>query len=274
MNIKTKHNALAILRERKGVLLMAHRGNCTSHLVDNTLPALEYALQSGADVLEMDLFSSTDGELFLFHTGLEREFLREDADVTSMSSAEVRSRKLYNRLGERTDEGIAAFEDVLKLTKGRCILNLDRCDAIFGLVTEAVKKHGMQNQIFLKSVPTEENLSRMEAEAPDIMYFPIQRYTLDGLKEAEARNLNMVGIELTFDDEEMVSEERMRAWHERGYLLLTNSMNMTGRTLSAFHDDNLSISGSPEKGWGWLQNRGFDIIQTDYADKLAEYLRR
>ena len=97
---------------------------------------------------------------------------------------------------------------------------------------------------------------------------------MDGLKEAEETGLNMVGIELTFDDEGMVSRERMDSWHEKGYFLLTNSLNIGGPSLNAGHDDDISMAGNPAQGWGWLTNQGFDIIQTDHAEQLAKYLRR
>ena len=32
--------------------------------------------------------------------------------------------------------------------------------------------------------------------------------------------------------------------------------------LAAGHDDDTSVLGHPEQGWGWLMDRGFDIIQT------------
>lgn len=277
--MEKKENLLAQYR-KKGVLVEAHRGNCTRNLVDNTCRAFDYTLKRGADILEMDVFSSTDGELFLFHTGMEKFFLKEDLDLQKLSSAQIRKLKQYNRNDEQTDQGIDTLEDALKLTKDRCILNLDRCDSIFGPVAELVKKHGMEKQILLKSVPTPENLLRMEQEGAGFMYIPIQRYTLDGLKEAEESNINMVGIELTFDDPEMVSPERMKEWHEKGYILLTNSLSLGGRTLNAVHDDDRSVGtgmaedGDPDGGWGWLVKRGFDIIQTDYSDRLWEYLKR
>ena len=37
------------------------------------------------------------------------------------------------------------------------------------------------------------------------------------------------------------------------------------------HDDDTSVLGHPEQGWGWLMDRGFDIIQTDWARELSLY---
>ncbi len=37
----------------------------------NTIASFDIALKEGADILEMDLFKSIDGEIFVFHTGME-----------------------------------------------------------------------------------------------------------------------------------------------------------------------------------------------------------
>ena len=41
--------------------------------------------------------------------------------------------------------------------------------------------------------------------------------------------------------------------------------------LAGGHDDDTSVLGHPEQGWGWLMDRGFDIIQTDWARELSLY---
>lgn len=267
-----EHRNVLVQRREKRILAAAHRGNCRSGFVDNTIPAMMYTLNKGADILELDVIASTEGELFIFHSGLEEEYLHEKVDLEKLCSREIRERRLYDSSGKLTEQGLDTLEDVLRLTKDRCVLNLDRCDRIFPLVKELIKKHQMENQVLLKCVPRPENLDRMEQGDPAYMFMPIMRYNLDGLEDALSRNLQVVGIELTFDDVNMVSEDKMKAWHEKGYLLWCNSLNLTGRTLNAEHDDHHSLAGQMEKGWGWLVNRGFDIIQTDYTSELVDFL--
>lgn len=49
-----------------GVLNIAHRG-ASLHRPENTLPAFEYAIEVGADVIEMDLLTTADGEIVTIH---------------------------------------------------------------------------------------------------------------------------------------------------------------------------------------------------------------
>ena len=55
------------LRKKTGVLVAAHRGTSGGNIPPNSIAAFDIALKEGADILEMDLFQSIDGELFVFH---------------------------------------------------------------------------------------------------------------------------------------------------------------------------------------------------------------
>ena len=44
--------------------------------------------------------------------------------------------------------------------------------------------------------------------------------------------------------------------------------------LTAGHTDDIAVSADPHYGWGWLINRGFNIIQTDWPLALSNYLGR
>ena len=46
--------------------IIAHRGD-SSHAPENTLRAIERAIEQGADLVELDLQRSADGEVFVFH---------------------------------------------------------------------------------------------------------------------------------------------------------------------------------------------------------------
>jgi glycerophosphoryl diester phosphodiesterase len=42
---------------------------------------------------------------------------------------------------------------------------------------------------------------------------------------------------------------------------------------TAGHDDRVSILESPDKGWGWLVEQGFTIIETNHTRELVRYLK-
>ena len=62
--------------------------------------------------------------------------------------------------------------------------------------------------------------------------------------------------------------------HKKNRLLWANSLVYSSRVpLTAGHSDDISLTDDPEKGWGWLVDKGFDIIQTDWTYHLVHYLK-
>ena len=43
--------------------------------------------------------------------------------------------------------------------------------------------------------------------------------------------------------------------------------------IAAGHSDDTALTESMEKGWGWLVDRGFDIIQTDWPLMMINFLK-
>ena len=62
------------LYNRDRVQVAAHRGVAGVNIPCNTIPAFDIALHGGAAILEMDLFKSLDGEIFIFHTTERNRF--------------------------------------------------------------------------------------------------------------------------------------------------------------------------------------------------------
>lgn len=121
----------------------------------------------------MDLFESSDGEIFIFHTGKEPYQLNKHIDLTQMTAAEIRELRLINVDFNPTEWGRNTFDEVLEHFKGRCILNLDRCGGFIPAVIRTVERHNMREQILLKNAPVHAVLKAVEEVAPDYMFMPI-----------------------------------------------------------------------------------------------------
>ena len=161
------------LRKKTGVLVAAHRGTSGGNMPPNSIAAFDIALKEGADILEMDLFQSIDGELFVFHTGMEPSHLDRHIRIERYTAGEIRQMRLCNGDLQQTFLPVNSFDDVLEHLKGKCKLNLDRSINIIEPVMKAVKKHGMEDQILMKSDPSDQSLKLIEAYAPTIDYMPI-----------------------------------------------------------------------------------------------------
>lgn len=270
-------NELWNMCEEQGVLVAAHRGVCGANIPCNTIPAFEIAVRSGAAILEMDLFRSADGDIFIFHTGKERHLLGQDLDLTRMSSVDIRKLRLLNADHNVTSCGIDSFDDVLEQFKGRCLLNLDRCGGFLKDVVRCVKRHGMGKQILLKTAPEPRLLKEVEECAPEYMYLPIYMERDMATERILGMNINFVGAELVFENEAspVAAVEYIDSMRKKGFVLWGNSLLYDVKVpLAGGHSDDVSLLGNPEDGWGWLAERGFGIIQTDWAAQCAGWLYR
>lgn len=99
-------------------LIIAHRGDTKAGL-ENTLPAIESALQSGVDGVEVDLQLTRDGRVVLFHDDGLRRLAGRDGTIGDLTLAECRALKLTG------NSSIPTLEELLDLTRDRCLLNLE-----------------------------------------------------------------------------------------------------------------------------------------------------
>lgn len=264
------------LYNNDNVQIVAHRGAAGSNIPCNTIPAFDIALKGGASILEMDLFKSTDGKIFIFHTGKEPYQLNKNIDLTKMDSEEIKKLRLINVDFNPTQWGINSFDDVLEHFKGRCILNLDRIGECIPDVIKAVERHNMKDQVLLKHAPIPSVLKIIEDVAPDYMFMPIYMEEDNASEIIEKMNINYIGAELVFETEKspVIQPEYIESMKKRGKTLWGNAVLYNYKIpLSAGHTDDVSMIDDPDKGWGWLVDHGFDIIQTDWTYQCCKYLK-
>ena len=268
-------NALQKARREKGVLIAAHRGVSGGNIPFNTMKAFDAALCQGADILETDITASGDGTLFIFHPKQEINHLNLDIHLEEMTGEEVKKLRYVNFDNAPTEYALPTLDDFLEAYKNRCIINLDHAWDDLPQVLEAVRRHGMEDQILMKAPAKLEYAKIMEELAPNIMYMPILKKTDEFSEILEKMNINFVGSELVFktEDSPLVQPEYIERQHKKGRLLWVNSLLYSYKSqLSGGHTDDIAVAGDPDYGWGWLIERGFDIIQTDWVMPLHHYI--
>ena len=257
-------------------LIVAHRGVSGGNIPCNTIPAYETALKQGADMIETDLSITADGHLVIFHPGMEKDHLLSDKKIPELTIDEVRELRYANFDSAPTQFGLVMFDDLLEQFKGRCYINIDKFWGCPEEIYRAVKHHGMIEQVLVKSALSEKVLSVLENVAPEIPFVPVVREAHPMHEELKHRNINYVGAEVLFakDDSPLASEEFIDMMHREGKLVWVNSIIYDyKKQIAGGHSDDTALSESMEKGWGWLADRGFDFIQTDWPMMLVNFLK-
>ena len=269
-------NPLYSLIEKKRILLTAHRGVCAGNIPCNTAESYEAAIIQGADIIELDVSVSKDGKLYCFHPGMERAHLGSPVFIKDMYSDEVEKLRYLNFDNVPTEYGVSTFYDVMSRLKGRCFINVDKFWTAMKDITEVIRSLGMEEQVIVKSSFNEKELFSLEQTAPELMYMAIVRDKDTVSDLLLASNLNFIGVEALFDTDgkEIASEVYINAMHEKGLAVWCNSIVYDYRdVIAAKHNDDISASGDPDSGWGWIAKRGFDIMQTDWLMPADAYLK-
>lgn len=260
----------------KQALIAAHRGASGGNIPCNTLAAYEIALRQGADIVEIDVAISAEGGYYVFHPGMESAHLRSDKLIRDMTDAEVRALRFVNQDGTPTAHGVSTLDDVLDFLKGRCLINVDKFWSDVKGISAIIRAHGMADQVIVKTSPKQECFDAIAESAGDMPYMPIIRGE-DACGEMLLNNraIRYIGSEVLFErDSEYLASDEYIAWaHSRGLKLWINSILYDYRVeLAGGHSDDASLTGDPDKGWGWLLDKGFDVIQTDWPGMLKQYM--
>lgn len=258
------------------ILLAAHRGVAGGNIPCNTLAAYEIALRQGADIVEIDVARAKDGTLYVFHPGMESPHLRSQTRIADMTADEVEKLLFVNQDGTRTVHPVSLLDDVLDLLKGRCYVNVDKFWTDIPAITACIRAHGMADEVIVKTGADPKWFDQLEEYAPELPYMPVVSTNDNCMEELLARKINYIGAEVLFktEDAQVASPEYIQTMHDHGLLLWANSIVYDYRAvLTAGHTDDEALTGDPEKGWGWLADRGFDIIQTDWLLPLKLFFK-
>lgn len=263
------------LAEQK-LIMVAHRGIWGGNIPCNTMAAYEIALKQGADMIEIDVDASADGQLFIFHPTMETAHLHRQVSISELPASEVKNLRYVNVDDTETQFGLNSLDDVLENFKGRCYINIDKFCNNPVKIANAIRRHGMGGQILVKTSPEEKALSIIERYCPDIQYMCM----IEAPEEIELvrkYKLNYIGNEVLFKDDSSVFADRkfIEEQHRQGMLVWCNAIVYDyAHVLSAGHNDDTSLLKSPEDGWGWIAERGYDFMQTDWMGMAVDYLRQ
>ena len=254
--------------------LVAHRGVCGANVPCNSIAAYKAALNQGADVVEIDVSKTKDGKHYVFHPWMEPVFLKTKY-IWEMTAEELDNEFLVNQDGVKTSYKVPTLAEVFALLKDKVYINVDKFWTDVEGRTEEIRKAGVERQVIVKTHTDEESLAKVEKYASDLMFIPLVRSKDDITDVLLKRNINLVGAELLFksDDEECISDKYIKSMHDKGLLVWANSIIYDEKDIiNGYHSDDISVSESPDKGWGWLVDKNVDFIQTDWLLMLKNYI--
>lgn len=136
--------------------IAAHRG-FSSAAPENSLPAMNLAVDFMADYAEIDVQCTADGQVVLFHDASVRRFTGRNTKVSDMTLAEMKEIDLGKGYDdEYAGTQVPTLAEALECAKGRIhlLIELKRNDASDDLaqqVVSLVEEYGMENNCIFQS---------------------------------------------------------------------------------------------------------------------------
>ena len=257
--------------ECKRVLVASHRADWRGW-PENSIPAIESAINMGVDIVELDLQCTADSQLIIMHDGKLNRTTTGKGVIAEMTLDSIRNFRLKNGVSIRTRHEIPTLREVLLLCKGRVLINLDKADRYFDLVVPILQETGTTRQIIMKGrKPADEVRALYGQYLDEVIYMPIVDMNDSASVETFTAHLasNPCAFELCWrTDDTYVKQASALA---QGKSLLW--VNCLWDTLCGGHEDDEAYK-DPDAHYGYLiDSLGFRIIQTDRPEYLINYLQ-
>lgn len=263
---------LAELHDPSGrVLVVAHRGDWRN-FPENSLRAIESAIEIGCDIVEIDIRVTQDGRYVAMHDKTLARTTTGRGKVSHHSLDQVRRLRLKNGYGVPTDERVPTLEEALLACRGRALLYVDKSEQAIADVYAIARRCGMERHVlFFGHRPAAELDQTLGPLARRIVYLPkLGDNTADPAAYLEGYSDRSPAVVASFSSEDspaprhfgLVRRAGMRVWASPLWPELC-----AGRT------DDLAVD-DPASAWGWLLDRGVSILCTDRPAPLIAYLDR
>lgn len=167
--ISSVKTAIACLPE-ESALMAAHRGVSENwDLPENSASGLQRLIDENYLVAEVDVASTKDGTLFLFHDGVWEETSTGQGPVSASLAADLDEILLKSRKGTLASERPLTLDDALDLAKDKLYLEIDfKSSAPETEVVQAIKQKEMADQVILIAY-TSEQAAKLQALAPNMV---------------------------------------------------------------------------------------------------------
>ena len=259
--------------DQSSVIVAAHRGDWRNY-PENSLAAIDNAIKMGADIVEIDVQRTKDGQLILMHDPKLDRTTTGKGVIADTTLAYIKTLKLKNGCAIRTIHKVPTLEEALIHAKGKIMLNLDKADRYFDEVYQLMVKTGTTKQIIMKGNASADEVKKQYGDyLKDVIYMPIVK--LDK-KNAEAeiesfiKDMKPVAFELLYKKDSNPLPKKLKKTLKNRALIWYNTL---WDTMAGGHDDDASLKDF-EDGYGYLIDvLGARIIQTDRPQFLLDYLR-
>jgi len=238
------------------IIVIAHRGDHTL-APENSLLAIQNAINDGADYVELDIRTSLDSQLVLMHDATVDRMTNGHGKISEMKFDSIRSLQLYNKNYAASETFIVpTFEEALSICKNKINIYLDFKNADVKKVYEAILAAHMQDQIVVY-INTPMQYVEWRKQVPSM---PLILSLNTKVKDSTEmfKYLSNVNIDILDGNWNEYTQETVRASLSKGVPVWADMQ-------AAIED---------EAYWNKGIELGLSGIQTDHPKELIQYLKK
>ena len=262
-------NELANHSSSAKLLVAAHRGQWRE-APENSLTAIDLAIQDGAEIVEIDVRLTSDGVPVLMHDTTVDRTTDGKGRVDEMTLAEIKQLHLREGLGSKkaasTNHTVPTLEEAMAVAKNRAMVNLDKGWDYREQILPVLEATRTVDHGIFKGSPTVDAAEEFMARDSRIQYMHI----VNDATAAEAfafEGRQPVAVEVVFDS---VSDAQAQpAYLEKLARQGRVWVNSMWNSLAAGNTDEAALRQDPALGWDNLvANYGATMIQTDNVETI------
>lgn len=232
------------------VAIIAHRGEHLQH-PENTLPAFHAAIDAGADYIELDVRTTSDGKLVLMHDSMLNRTTDGSGELKKHTFDEIRSLDAGARFSAAfAGTQVPTLDEALELARGRINVYVDTKDADPQQLIDTIVRHDMQDHVVIFGNPF--LLYEVRKILPTLRVMP------------EATNADICAFLIHSMPLQVI------AFDERDFK--GPVIDVAKQAHVQIFVDRLNEADTPES-WQKAIDQGVNGIQTNRLDALAAYLR-
>jgi len=254
-NVKLRIDAFnsGLPKPRHGnTYVIAHRGAHVG-IPENSLAAIQKAIDLGCDFVEIDTRMTKDGRIVSVHNASVDEYVTgKTGKVKDFTLEEIKKLDIGEKAGPGwKNTRIPTVEEILQLCQGKIGIYLDLKEPLVPELLRIIHKYGMESDIIWYIVASRmEIIKQLKTLCPDCIPTPDP-----GPEKNILEVVNQVHPSILASDMGQLSESFVKTAHAGNSKVFVDEKN-----------------GTPEE-WNQIINWGTDGIQTDNPAALIEYLK-
>ena len=260
----------------KEVLVVMHRGDWRN-APENSLRAIENAIAIGADMVEIDIQKTKDGQLILMHDKTLNRTTNGKGNISDFTLEEIKKLYLKSGIGIRTKHKVPTLEEAMLAAKGKILVNIDKGYDHFNEVYKILQRTGTLKQTVVKSGGDYAKVTSEKGKdfLNQVIFMPVvnlDKPDAGNIMKGYTNNLKPVAFELVFKKDTSKIISRFNEIKNSGSRIWVNTL---WPSLNGGHSDDMAVEdGNLKDSWDWIISKGVNIIQTDRPRELLDYLRK